>query len=158
MVYTTDDVSLENIKYFKHWDMAKERNPSLEVIAFIIAEDMDMEVLKKFLKERPWVIPAVHCWDHKELQEGWREDQERYIRMAKDKLIDVLPERPLYRFPGFRTLPKSESILKKLDFKGIAHQGFIKWFDTGKLEQTYDTHCCDKFINPVTKVCQNIRL
>jgi len=83
---------------------------------------------------------------------GWRpkEQQEQDIKKALEILRPYLPEKPLIRFPGFRVLPFSEGIVKKLGFGGIAYQGFIKIFQSGEIISTLDTHLTfDKYENPI---------
>ena len=158
MVYSTDDLSIENLEHFKYWDLVKEKYPQLKVIAFTIAEGiLTKEFEEWFEQHKDWVEIGVHCYNHEKLQEGWREDQEVWIEKARDMLKPFLPKRYLYRPPGFRFLPKTEKILKKLGFSGIAHQPFIKYFDTKEKFSVLNTHCTyDKFLNPIGKIWEQI--
>ena len=158
IIYSTDDLSRENLKHFKYWDMVKESHPKLKVVAFVIVKDLDLNLFSDWYEEKKqWVEIGVHCWGHEKPQLGWRDDQEYYIKKARDVLAPFLPEHYLFRFPGFRFLPKSEKILKKLGFAGIAHQEFIKYFDTGEFFPVINTHCTfDQFQNPIGQIWQNI--
>jgi len=157
MTITTDDLSWADIQFFSYFDQAKKIRPDLKVIAFTIAKDLPLEEFEKWYEERKdWVEIAVHCYDHDYPQEAWRPDQEHYIQKALEILRPFVPERPLYRPPGFRCLPMTEPILRKLGFRGIAHQNFIKLFDTGEIIPTFDTHCSDKYLNPITEVWNSL--
>jgi predicted deacetylase len=166
MQLTIDDVCPSNLEHFKYVDAIKKRIPSLKVIAFVIAnfnEEEDIlrsyEFYEWWKPRQCWVEIGVHGYDHRfdDLQEGWRQDQKEYIKKAKTLLEFHLPERPLYRPPGFRFLNKTEGILKDLGFAGIAHQGFIKYFDTGEIIETIDTHCTfNEFHNPIGMIWQNL--
>jgi len=142
-VYTTDDLSVDNLKFFKYWDKVKEKQPDLKLIAFVIAEGIDKSDKFKewWVQRKDWVEIGVHCYNHKRPQEGWRTDQEVWIEKALDILKPHLPENFLYRPPGFRVLPKTEGVLKKLGFAGIAHQSHIKMFDGQIIGPLLNTHC-----------------
>lgn len=151
--FTTDDVCPANLKHFHWWDKAKEANPDLKVIAFTIANfngqsTADSDVFIEWYEERKdWVEIGVHGWDHDlgKVQEGWREDQDQYIRWSELSLRKFRPMGGfLYRPPGFRVLPITEKILREQGFRGIAHQGFIKTFADGTITPTLDTHCTDQ--------------
>ena len=158
MLYSTDDVSTENLKYFKFWDLVKASHPRLELIAFVIAKDLDLKAFGDWYEERKdWVEVGVHCYDHGRPQEGWREDQEDEIKKALEILGPFLKERFLYRPPGFRFLPKTELILKRLGFGGIAHQEFVKYFDTGQRIQIFNTHCTlDQYEKPIGLIWKSL--
>lgn len=155
-VLTTDDVCLSNLKYWKYWLEVKKQYPDTELLAFVIANNKfeeDVSKSREFkdwcVANRDWVTIGVHGYDHVLLQEGFREDQEIYITKALDILRPFLPENYLYRPPGFRFMSKTEGILKRLGFAGIAHQMRIKHFD-GHFEVPFNTHCCGRYLNPVT--------
>ena len=166
MIFATDDVFPSNLKYFKYWDLVKEAHPELKLICFVVAKynnDENEDVSKNqefkewYERTKKWVTIGVHGYDHQMPQEGWRDDQEKYITMARNLLMPYLPTNYLYRPPGFRFLGKTESILKKLGFAGIAHETVIKYFSTGELfGPILNTHCCDKFNNPIEKIWKNL--
>jgi len=150
MIFSTDDLSTENLEHFKYWDYVKKEIPNFKLIAFVIAEGLDERFDNWYMEHKDWVEIGVHCYNHDRLQEGWREDQEYWIEKARDVLLPYLPKNYLYRPPGFRVLSKTEGILKKLGFAGIAHQEFIKYFDTGETIPVFNTHCSlDKHLNPI---------
>jgi hypothetical protein len=71
-------------------------------------------------------------------------------------LKPFLPEKFLYRAPGFRVLNKTEGVLKELGFSGIAHQDFIKYFD-GKNLPVFNTHCTyNKFNNAIGMIWKHL--
>ena len=158
MIYTTDDVSIDNLKHFKFWDKVKERKHNLRVVAFVVAKDIvTPEFNRWFSDQQDWVEIGVHCYEHSKPQEGWREDQEQQIQKAINTLKPYLPKRYLYRPPGFRFLPQTEPILKRLGFAGIAHQQFIKIFDTWEKIRVFNTHCTEnEFNNPIGKIWQKL--
>jgi predicted deacetylase len=157
-VLTTDDVCPSNLKYWGYWEEIKSQYPDTKLLAFVIANNGCEEDISKsqdfmdwFVKNKDWVTVGVHGYDHERPQEGWREDQERYIEAALRILKPFLPTQFLYRPPGFRTLVKTEPILRKLGFAGIAYQTRIKFFDKDIISGIFNTHCCDKYENPVTR-------
>ncbi|RPI56419.1 MAG: hypothetical protein EHM49_00055 [Deltaproteobacteria bacterium] len=156
-VLTTDDVCPSNLKYWNYWLEIKEQYPETKLIAFVIANYRGIENISRsseffdwWVANKDWVTVGVHGYDHLRPQEGFREDQEAYIQAATNILKPFLPENFLYRPPGFRVLAKTEGILRKLGFAGIAHQTTIKWFD-GHLEVPYNTHCGAEYFNPVAQ-------
>jgi len=156
LVFSTDDVSSENLKYFEYWDMVKDKVPDLKVIAFVIAEGLDDRFERWYQSHKDWVEIGVHCYNHERPQEAWREDQEFWIAKARDILLPYLPENYLYRPPGFRVLSKTEKVLKDLGFAGIAHQSHIKYF-SGRTLDVYNTHCTkDKYENPIGEIWKTI--
>ena len=156
MVFSTDDISVENLEHFKYWDFVKKEVPEFKLLAFVIAQGIDNRFDEWYHAHKDWVDIGVHCYNHERPQEGWREDQEYWIEKARDILLPYLPENYLYRPPGFRVLSKTEGILKRLGFSGIAHQSFIKYFD-GRMLDVYNTHCClDKHLNPIGEIWKNI--
>ena len=158
MIYSTDDLSIENLKYFKYWDLVKQKKPDLKVIAFTVAKGLPSQEFDDWYEEhKSWVGIGIHCYDHEKPQEGWREDQREYIERARDILKPYLPAKYLYRPPGFRFLPKTEKILKELGFAGIAHQGFIKYFESGEKLPVFNTHCTEEhFANPIGQIWQKL--
>lgn len=158
MVYSTDDLSVKNLEYFKYWDLVKVSKPDLKVIAFTIAENLPTaSFIDWFETHRDWVEIGVHCFNHQKPQEGWREDQRFWIERALKILKPFLPNRYLYRPPGFRFLPMTEKILKELGFSGIAHQEFIKYFDTQEKIPVFNTHCTfDLYANPIGKIWKEL--
>ena len=160
MVYSTDDLSIENLKYFQYWDKVKERFPRLRLTAFVVAEGLPVKEFEEWFELRKdWVTIGVHCFNHSRVQEGWREDQGIWIAAALAILKPYLPKRFLYRPPGFRFLPKTEKILKDSGFAGIAHQEFIKYFDTLEKVRVFNTHCTfDQFHNPIGQIWSKINV
>lgn len=163
MIYTTDDICPSNLKYFEYWDVVKERKPDLKIISFVIANYRNKENVAEskefkewFEKHKDWVEIGVHGYDHLRPQECWRENQEVYIKKALEILRPYLPRKFLYRPPGFRVLPKTESIVKKLGFAGIAYQERIKHFDGKIIKPIYNTHCGNEGINQIAKVWRQL--
>ena len=163
MIYTTDDVCPSNLVYFKFWDKVKESNPNLKVIAFTIANNQEKEDVSRsdefkawFDERKSWVEIGVHGYDHTFPPEGERENQEELIRKSVEILKPFLPENYLYRPPGFQLTCKTEPICRKLGFAGIAHQTRIKYFDGHFETDLINTHCCDKWNNPITKVWRKL--
>ena len=163
MIYTTDDLCLSNLHYFSYWDRIKEIKPELKLIAFTIANYCKRENVgeSKDFKEwfnghKDWVDIGVHGYDHEYPPEGERDNQEELIRLSLEILKPFLKEKYLYRAPGFQTTCKTEPIVKALGFAGIAHQNRIKYFDGSFEENVVNTHCCDKWDNPITKVWDKI--
>ena len=163
MIYTTDDLCLSNLTYFRFWDKVKEKRPDLKVIVFTIANFQGKEDVSKSTKfkkwydgHKDWVTIGVHGYDHTYPPEGERDDQEELIRKSVEILKPFLPESFLYRAPGFQVTCKTEPILRKLGFAGIAHQTRIKYFDGRFAEKIYNTHCCDRWHNPITEVWREL--
>lgn len=159
MMIITDDLCLSNLKFFSYFDRAKEKNTDLKVLAFAIANYRTKENLGKsrrfkrwFCAHKDWVDIGVHGYDHLYPPECERDNQENLISMALDILRPFLPSRFLYRAPGFQVTCKTEPILRRLGFFGIAHQTKIKYFDGSFKEDLFNTHCCEKWENPVTKI------
>ena len=164
MIYTTDDVCPSNLKYFKYWDKVKKRKPDLKLIAFTIANYQNQENISKskefkewFEKHKDWVEIGVHSYNHLRPQECWRDDQEIWIKKALDILKPYLPEKYLYRPPGFRVLSKTEGILKKLGFAGIVYQSRIKYFSGEIVEPIFNTHCGNQGVNKIKEIHENIQ-
>ena len=161
LIYTTDDLNNENLSNFKFFDLIKSAKPEFKVIAFTIAKDLDLKLFEEWWEPRKgWVEIGVHCFSHNYegiRQECWRDDQAENIEKARNILKPFLLERPLYRPPGFRFLPATEKILKDLGFAGIAHEQFIKYFDTGEFYPVFNTHLTlTEFYNPIGQIWKNL--
>ncbi len=156
--YTTDDLGVDTLKYFKYFDQIKKERRDFKLLAFVIAKDLPVfEFTEWYVNRKDWVEVGIHCWEHSKPQEGWRIDQAYYIEKARDKLKAFLPERYLYRAPGFRVLPKTEKILRELGFAGIAHQEFIKYFDSGEQIPVWNSHCTEtEFYNPISEIWKQL--
>ena len=163
MILTTDDLCLENLKHFKYWDAAKQWNPDLEVIAFTIANyrnEQDVSESQEFKDwfedHKDWVTIGVHGYDHLFPPEQERDDAEELVKRSIDILEPFLPERFLYRPPGFQRTIHTEPALKRLSVAGIAYQTRIRWFDTGQIEEgIFNSHCTEnKYSNPIGKIWQ----
>lgn len=159
MIYTTDDVCPSNLIYFRFWDEVKKRKPNLKVIAFTIANYNGQEDVSKskdfkewYDSHKDWVTIGVHGYDHTFPPEGERDNQEELIRESIKILKPFLPSDFLYRPPGFQVTCKTEPICRKLGFAGIAHQSRIKYFNGTFETDLINTHCCNKWSNPITKV------
>ena len=164
MIITTDDICLSNLKYFDYWLKVKEKKKDLNLICFVIAnykykEDVSKsDIFKKwFDRNKDWITIGVHGYDHLYPPEGERENFEELVKKSLDILQSFLSKDFLYRAPGFQTTCYTEQILKKLGFAGIAHQERIKYFD-GRFDIPFNTHCCDRYDNPITKIWQNLVL
>lgn len=163
---TTDDVYPETLKNFKYWEYVKEAKPDLKIIAFIVAnynnkQDISQsnEFKEWYEKNKDWVEIGVHGYDHQRLQEGWRpyEEQKECFKKAIETLRPYLKENFLVRFPGFRFFPFSENLVKELGAGGVAHQEFIKYFDTGQIfRPILNTHLSDEGINQISKIWKNL--
>lgn len=165
VIYITDDVCPSSLKYWKYWLEVKEKYLEIKVIAFVIANNKNKEDISKsqefkkwFGENKDWVEIGVHGYDHLRPQECWRENQEIYIKKALEILRPYLPKKFLYRPPGFRVLPKTESIVKKLGFAGMAYQERIKYFDGRMIEPIYNTHCGNEGVNQITKIWRDLAL
>ena len=167
MIITTDDVCPQNLKYWKYWLRVKERHTYLKITAFVIANYKEQDVSKsKEFKEwfegnKDWVEVQPHGLTHERPQLGWRDcdEQKRDIEKSIEILKPYLSNRIIYRFPGFRTLCFSETILKELKIDGVAHRGFIKFFKTDQIVRTLDTHCVESSLeNSIGQIWQNLIL
>lgn len=162
VIYTTDDIWPSNLQYWEFWDKIKEKHPELKVIAFVVAEYNGEDISKNqefnrwYEVRKDWVEIGIHGLDHQKPQLGWlpKEQQKYEIERAMSILNPYLPQNPLIRFPGFRMMPYSESIVRELGITGIAYQGRIKYFKTGEIIKTIDTHCCDNdnCVNSISKI------
>lgn len=162
----TDDVYPETLKNFKYWEYVKEAKPDLKLICFVVANynnEQDISQSKEFKewyeKHKDWVEIGVHGYDHQKRQEGWRsyEEQKECFKKAIEVLKPYLPDKFLVRFPGFRFLPFSENLIKELGASGVAHQEFIKYFETGYIiRPILNTHFSDEGENQISKIWKNL--
>lgn len=170
MLITTDDLCYSNLENFKYFDLLKKKYPELYVIAFTIANYKEQENLKTdyykefdewYQERKEWVQIGVHGYDHdqKRTQEGFRKPDEQVVLIEKsiDILSDWLPDKPIYRPPGFRYTQSTVNICKQLGIKGFGYQGHIKYFDTNEIIPTFDTHCTyDLYDNPIGLIWNQI--
>lgn len=157
----TDDVCPSNLRFFRYIDRVKEKYPDLKVIAFTIANYKNQRVdeskeFKDWYKEHKyWVEIAVHGYDHSFPPEAEREDFEECVEKALEILRPFLPKEYGYRSPGFQFTVRMEPILRKLGFAYVAYRNILKYFD-GRRKIPFNTHCCDRFQNPITKIWRNL--
>lgn len=158
MIVTTDDVCLENLKFFKYWDEIKTMKPNLKVIAFTIANYKGEQNVAEsedfrswFNGHEDWVEIGVHGYDHLFPPEQERNDAEELVMKSLEILKGFLPERYLYRPPGFQRTIHTEPMLKRFGFAGMAYQTRIKMFSGKIIEPILNTHCCDRDFNPITE-------
>lgn len=158
MIVTTDDLCLENLKFFSYWDEIKTMKPNLKIIAFTIANYKGKQNVAEseefgswFDAHRDWVEIGVHGYDHLFPPEQERDDAGELVMKSLEILKDFLPEMYLYRPPGFQRTVHTEPMLKRLGFGGMAYQTRIRMFDGRIIEPILNTHCCDGDFNPVTK-------
>ena len=158
MIITTDDLSLEHLKFFRYWDEIKARHPDLQLIAFTIANhrgDQDVSKSSEFKSwweaHKDWVEIGVHGYDHLYPPEQERDNAEELVAKSLEILRSFLPEEFLYRPPGHQRTIHTEPMLKKLGFAGIAYQTRIRLFMGEIIEGVLNSHCCDKYFNPITR-------
>jgi hypothetical protein len=159
MIFTTDDLCLENLEHFRHWDWIKSVYPDLKLLAFTIAnKDGNQNVAESkefrdwYEDHKDWVEIGVHGWDHGNPPEQERDDAEELVAKSLATLEPFLPEHPIYRPPGFQRTLKTEPMLKRLGFAGIAYQNKIRYFNGNILVgNVVNSHCCDKYVHPITK-------
>jgi len=132
MLFTVDDLCLSHLDNFKYFDEIKSCYPKLDIIAFAIANYKNEELLVEsslfkawFEKHKDWVQIGVHSYDHEYPPDADRDDEENWIKKAKDGLEPFLPEWPTYRSPGWQTTSKTIPILKKLGFRYIAYESKV---------------------------------
>ena len=164
-VITTDDLCLTNLEAFSYWDKLKIKYPSLKLVAFTIANYRENERLDKskqfkkwFTEHKDWVEIGVHGYDHDPLKlpEGERDDFEKLVKKSLKVLKPFLPKYPLYRPPGFQTTNQIENIIKRLGFRGIAHEQRIKYFN-GLYQGVFNTHCTENtYDNPIGIIWKNL--
>ena len=163
-VYITDDLCPSNLKFFKYWDKVKEKKPELKLIAFTIANFQNKELIsesrkfeKWFEKNKDWVEIGVHGYDHLYPPEAERDNFEEQVIKAFNVLSPYLPDKYGYRSPGFKFTVRLEPLLKRLGFYYIAYSQHIKILETGKIIQPLiNTHCCDKYEQPITEIWRNL--
>lgn len=165
-ILCVDDVCPSNLRYWKYCLEIKDEIPNIRFIAFVIAnyknkEDIskDIDFINWFEENKDWVEIGVHGFDHLYPPEQERIDSEELVYKSINILKPFLKKNFLYRPPGFQRTIKTENILKKLDFGGIAYQNRIKYFDGSIIENNIiNCHCCGKFINPLNKWRKWLRL
>ena len=163
MIYTTDDLCLEYLPNFKYFDDIKKEFPEFRLIAFTISNFRNKENLKEgkefknwLENHKEWVEIAIHSYDHKEIPDGDREDEERWIKLALENLKEFLPKEYGYRSPGWQTTNKTEEILKKLGFAYIAYESKIKYFDGRIINNIINSHLYDvKSIERIYEILKN---
>lgn len=133
MKITTDDLCLSYLDNFKYFDELKQNHSELKIIAFTIGNFNNEELLVEsdifkawYQQHKDWVEIAVHSYDHKFPPDGDRDDEEYWIKKARDSLLPFLPIEYGYRSPGWQTTNKTVDILKKLGFSYIAYEAKIK--------------------------------
>jgi GT2 family glycosyltransferase len=158
IIVTTDDVCPCNLPYFEYWHYIKTICPELKLIAFVTANHKneenireDDEFQKWFEETRDWVQVGVHGYDHLNPPEQERDEAEDLVNKSLDLLRPYLPKSFLYRPPGFQRTIRTEPILEKLGFAGIAYERRIRFFGGQIIGGVLNSHCCGKFINPMTK-------
>jgi len=158
IIFTTDDVWPSNLGFFEYWYYVKDKYPNLKLIAFVTANYAYKEDVSKndlfqqwFEETKDWVEVGVHGYDHGNPPEQERDDAEELVVKSLEILKPYLPEKFLYRPPGFQRTIHTEPMLKKLGFAGIAHQTRIKYFNEGIVEGIFNTHCTNKHANSITK-------
>ena len=155
-----DDLCPSKLIHWQYWDKVKEKYPNLKVLAFVIANFQNKENVAEskefkdwYERYKDWVTVGVHGYDHMSPPECERDNQEELITKALEVLRPFLPKKFLFRPPGFQYIIKTEPIIKKLGFTGIAYQTRIKLFDGTYLEPIFNTHLTkDQFDNPIGKI------
>lgn len=163
MIITVDDLCLEHLDNFLIFDALKKLHPDFRLIAFTIGNFKNKENLaqnKKFLewweKHKDWVEIAVHSYDHDEIPDGDRENEEEWIKKAYESLKDFLPEKYGYRSPGWQTTNKTEAILRGLGFSYIAYGTKIKYFEGKIVGNIINSHLYDvESIKRIYEILQN---
>lgn len=139
-----DDVSMASLKYFRFCDEARDQIPGLFVIAFMIAKGIDKHTFGDwYLRHRQWVQIGVHGYDHENFREQKRDNVRELILKSLEILRPFLPEKYLYRPPGFQRTKSMEFMLKDLGFAGIAYRTRIKYFNGKYIEKFINMHCCN---------------
>jgi len=159
MIFTTDDLCLENLGYFYYWDEIKANCPNLKLLAFTIAnKDGSQNIAESrefkdwYEAHKDWVEIGVHGYDHNNPPEQERENAEECVKMSLDILKPFLPKNPIYRPPGHQRTLETEPMLKKLGFAGIAYKNKIRYFSNDMVViDVLNSHCCDKYEYPITK-------
>jgi len=155
MILAVDDVCPENLKYWKYVEEIHDEYPNLKIIAFVIANFKyeqnvsNSEIFRDWYNEfKEWAEVGVHGYDHLSPPEQERTDAEYFVKKSLEILSPFLPEKFIYRPPGHQRTVKTEQILKKLGFSGIAYQEKLKYFKGGG-DFFINSHCCDRNFNPV---------
>jgi predicted deacetylase len=131
----------------------------LKFIAFVIANynyEENVAESKEFIDwfecNKDWVEIGVHGYIHNSPPEQELDNAEELVEKSLDILNPFLGKDFLYRPPGFQRTIRTEPMLKKMGFGGIAYQTRIKYFNGKIIERNIiNCHCCDKYYNPVTK-------
>jgi len=158
-VYTTDDLCISNLHFFKFWEEVHKAHPDRKLIAFTIANFQNKENVAEskefrewFEAHKDWVEIAVHGYDHLYPPEAERDDFEECVTKSLEILKPFLPKEYGYRSPGFKFSVRIEPVLKKLGFSYVAYQEHIKFFDGRQFLVPINTHCCDKWESPITEI------
>jgi len=162
MIITTDDVCPENLKFFNHWLEIKDAIPNIKLIAFTIANfkhEQDVsksEEFKRWFEEnKHWVEIGVHGYDHEYPPEWDRDDASELVEKSLEILRPFLPEKYIYRPPGFQRTIELEPCLRRLGFAGVAYQQRFRYFypsgDVRIVDGVLNSHCCDRYENPITR-------
>ena len=158
MYLLIDDVCPSNLKYWCFVDEIIAQYPDIYIIAFVIANNKNKELVSKsqefnnwFLKYKNRVEIGVHGYDHIDPPEQERDNAKLLVKKSLEILRQYLPEHYLYRPPGHQRTIATEGILKELGFSGIAYQTRIKYFNGQFIEPIINAHCCNDYANPITK-------
>ena len=157
---TCDDVCPSNLKHWKYWMWVKEKYPELRVLCFVIANYQNKENAAEsrefkewFETNKNWIEVGVHGYDHTSPPLGDRSNQEELIIKALEILKPFLPEKFLFRPPGYQRTIHTEKILQKLGFAGIAYQSRIRYFDGEIVEPILNSHLTEnRYENPIGKI------
>lgn len=124
MYFTCDDIGIDYKNQLFKLDKLKKKYPNFKVTVFVIAKDLDEEIIN-WLKQ-DWIEVAIHCYDHSPPPECECPDKEERINKAFKILKPLLPEKYGFRPPGFQMTASTFPLLKKLGFWYIAHQTKIQ--------------------------------
>jgi predicted deacetylase len=164
MIFTVDDLCLEYLNNFKLFEDIKRDFPEFKLIAFTISNFKNNEHIsisttfkKWFERNKDWVEIAVHSYDHDDIPDGDRDNEEYFITKALEELKSFLPKEYGYRSPGWQTTNKTEEILKKLGFSYIAYESKIKNFKNKTLKNNIiNSHLYD--VESIKKIHEILRL
>jgi len=155
VILAVDDVCLENLKYWKYVEEIHDKYPNLKIIAFVIANFKyeqnvsNSEIFRDWYnKFRGWIEVGVHGYDHLSPPEQERTDAEYFVKKSLEILNPFLPKEFVYRPPGHQRTVKTEPMLKRIGFAGIAYQGRLKYFKGGG-DYLINSHCSNRDFNPV---------
>lgn len=162
MIITTDDVCPENLQYWKYWEQIKVVNPEIRIHAFVIANFKNEQNVSEsqefkdwYEENKYWVTVGVHGYDHLSPPEWDRDDAPELVKKSLEILRPFLPEKFVYRPPGFQRTIHLEPTLRELGFAGVAYERRFRFFQPdGKVqivEKVLNSHCCDRYTNPITK-------